>query len=118
MKHFYYSEVQPEDIASPAVGARRRWLVDASMGAPNFTVAEVEVKPGGSTLHHSHAYEHAMFVLEGTGEVVESTGTRPITPWEVIYIAPDELHQIRNNGGKMLRFLSIEPMLKGEKRGA
>ncbi len=118
MKHFYYSEVQPEDIASPAVGARRRWLVDASMGAPNFTVAEVEVKPGGSTLHHSHTYEHAMFVLEGTGELVESTGARPITPWEVIYIAPGDLHQIRNNGGKMLRFLSIEPMLKGEKRGA
>ncbi len=118
MKHFYHSEMPLEDIASPAVGARRRWLVDAAVGAPNFTVAEVEVKPGGSTLHHSHAYEHAMFVLEGMGEVVESTGTSPITPGEVLYIAPDELHQIRNTGGKMLRFLSIEPVLREEKKEA
>jgi quercetin dioxygenase-like cupin family protein len=116
MKHFYHAEIPLEDIAAPAVGARRRWLVDAGTGAPNFSVAEVEVKPGGSTLHHSHPYEHAMFILEGTGEVVESTGTSPLTPLEVLYIAPYELHQIRNAGGKMLRFLSIEPMLKEEKK--
>jgi len=115
MKHFYYTDPPLDDIPSPAVGAKRRWLVDAAMGAPNFTVAEVEVKPGGSTLHHSHAYEHAMFVLEGTGEVVESMGTSPITPWEVLYIAPNELHQIRNTGWKTLRFLSMEPIRKGEK---
>ena len=116
MKHFYHAEVPFEDIASPAVGARRRWLVNAGMGTPNFTLAEVEVKPGGSTLHHSHSYEHAIFVLEGTGEVIESTGTSPLSPWEILYVAPNELHQIRNTGGKMLRFLSIEPVLKEEKK--
>jgi quercetin dioxygenase-like cupin family protein len=116
MKHFYYAEVLLENIASPAVGTKRRWLVDAGTGAPNFTVAEVEVKPGGSTLHHSHSYEHAIFVLEGTGEVIESTGTTPLSPWEVLYIAPNELHQIKNTGGKMLRFISIEPALKEEKK--
>jgi len=116
MKHFYYAEIPLEDIVAPAVGARRRWLVDAGIGAPNFTVAEVEVKPGGSTLHHSHPYEHTIFILEGTGEVVESTGVSPLTPWEVLYIAPNELHQIRNTEGKMLRFLSVEPILKEEKK--
>jgi quercetin dioxygenase-like cupin family protein len=115
MKHFFHAEVPLEDIPSPAVGARRRWLVDAGTGAPNFTVVEVEVKPGGSTLNHSHSYEHAMFVLEGTGEVIESTGTSPLTPLEVLYIAPNEQHQIKNTGGKMFRFLSIEPVLKEEK---
>ena len=116
MKHFYHAEAPLEEISSSAVGARRRWLVDADMGTPNFTVAEVEVNPGGNTLHHSHPYEHAMFVLEGTGEVVESTGTSPLMPWEVVYIAPNEIHQIRNTGGKTLKFLSIEPMKKEEKK--
>ena len=115
MKHVYYTEIPLEDIPLPAIGAKRRWLVDAATGAPNFTVAEVEVKPGGSTLHHSHNYEHAMFVVEGTGEVVESTGTSPLMPMEVLYIAPNELHQIRNTGDKMLKFLSIEPVKKEEK---
>jgi len=112
MRHFYHTEITLEDIAAPAVGAKRRWLIDATMGAPNFTLAEVEVKPGGSTDHHSHPYEHAMLILEGTGEVVESTGTSPITPWEVLYITPNEYHQIKNTGEKILRFLLVEPVQK------
>jgi quercetin dioxygenase-like cupin family protein len=116
MRHFYHAEIPLEDIEAPAVGARRRWLVDVSVDSPNFTVAEVEVQPGGSTLYHTHPYEHAMFILEGTGEVVESTGTSPLMPWEVLYIASNELHQIRNTGGKMLKFLSVEPTQKEEKK--
>lgn len=112
MRHFYYAEIPLEDIATPAVGVKRRWLVDAGTGAPNFTVVEVEVEPGGSTLHHFHPYEHAIYILEGTGEVIESTGTSPITQYEVLYIAPNELHQIKNIGRKMLRFLSVEPVKK------
>ena len=116
MRRFYYTEVPLEDIAAPAVGAKRRWLLTKENGSPNFTVAFVEVAPGGSTLRHSHPYEHAMYFLEGVGELQESDGTSPISPWEFIYIASNELHQIRNTGQKSLKFLSVEPVINEEKK--
>jgi quercetin dioxygenase-like cupin family protein len=116
MKHFYYGDVPLEEIAPDARDTYRRWLVDAGTGAINFTVAEVEVKSGGNTLRHAHPFEHTMFILEGIGEVIESTGTSPIASWEVIYIEPNELHQIRNTGVKTLKFLSVEPVQKKEEK--
>jgi quercetin dioxygenase-like cupin family protein len=116
MRHFYYTEIPLENIDSPAVDAKRRWLVTKERGSPNFTMAIVEVAPGGSTLRHSHPYEHAMYFLDGVGELLESNGTSPLSPWEAVYIAPDEIHQIRNTGKTTLRFLSVEPVLKEEKK--
>jgi quercetin dioxygenase-like cupin family protein len=111
MKHFYYTDAPLVEIGAEAQGAKRRWLVDQESGAA-VSMMLVEVKPGGNTLRHSHTYEHTMFFLEGTGEVVEDTGVSPISPWEVIYIKPNELHQIRNTGAKTLKFIAVEPAQK------
>jgi len=116
MRHFYYTEIHPEDIRKPAVDAKRRWLVTKEKGSPNFTMAMVEVAPGGSTLRHSHHYEHAMYFIDGNGELLEANGTSPVSPFEVVYIEPNELHQIRNTGSRVLRFLSVEPIAKEEKK--
>jgi quercetin dioxygenase-like cupin family protein len=116
MRHFYYTEIRSEDIDKPAVGAKRRWLITKEGGSPNFTMAMVEVAPGGSTLRHSHPYEHAIYFVDGAGELFEGNGTSPVSPWEVVYIGPDEVHQIINNGRKTLRFISVEPVLKEEKK--
>jgi quercetin dioxygenase-like cupin family protein len=108
MRHFYYGDVPLVDIGAGAQGARRRWLVDQESGAA-VSMMFVEVKPGGNTLRHSHPYEHTMFFLEGTGEVVEENGVSPISPMEVIYIKSNELHQIRNTGDRPLKFIAVEP---------
>jgi len=113
MKHFYYSDVPLVGIAGAE--AQRRWLTDPSEGA-EVSMMFVEVKPGSATLRHRHPYEHAMFFLEGIGEVEDETGVRPVAPWEVLQIKADELHQIRNMGKTTLRFLAIEAAAKGEKR--
>ncbi len=115
MKHFFYTSVPQADVAPGAPGAKRRWLVDASSGAA-VSMMFVEVAPGGSTLRHSHPYEHTVFILEGGGELVEANGVSPLSPWEVVHIAPDELHQIKNNGNRPLRFIAVEPADKGEKK--
>ena len=111
MKHFFYTSVPLVDIGADAPGAQRRWLVDAASGA-EVAVMFVEVAPGGSTLRHAHPYEHTMFILEGVGELVDADGVRPISPWEVIHIGPEELHQLRNTGVKTLKFLAVEPAKK------
>jgi quercetin dioxygenase-like cupin family protein len=115
MDHFFYMSRPLGDIGPDAPGAKRRWLVNASSGA-EVSVMFVEVAPGGSTLRHAHPYEHTMFFLEGNGELVEVDGVRPINPYEVVHIAPDELHQIKNTGERILKFLAVELAKKEEKK--
>ncbi len=98
-------EVQMEG----AVGCTVRWLVDEGDGAPNFAMRQFEVAPGGHTPKHHHPYEHEVYVLSGRGEVLQGDTPHPIKPGDVIYVAPDEVHQFRNTGQEPLRFLCLVP---------
>jgi len=104
-----------EDIAAQPVemegasGCTVRWLVDEKDGAPNFAMRQFEVAPGGHTPRHSHPYEHEVYVLAGDGIVVEGATERKIAAGDVIYVAPSEVHQFRNDGGEPMRFLCMVP---------
>lgn len=98
-----------------AVGCTVRWLVGEEDGAPNFAMRQFEVAPGGHTPRHSHPYEHEVFVLDGTGEVFEGDTAHPLKAGDVVYVAPDEVHQFRNTGATPLRFLCLVPNSSGQK---
>lgn len=90
-------------------GCTVRWLVGEADGAPNFAMREFEVQPGGFTPRHSHPYEHEVFVLQGQGEVFEGDVAHAFRAGDVIYVAPDEVHQFRNTGSSPLKFLCLVP---------
>ncbi len=92
-----------------ASGCEVRWLVGQAEGAPNFAMREFQVAPGGYTPRHSHPYEHEVFVLEGAGEVYEGDAAHPLRAGDVVYVAPDEIHQFRNTSDVPLRFLCMVP---------
>lgn len=92
-----------------AVGCSVRWLVSESEGAPNFAMRQFEIAPGGHTPRHSHPYEHEVFVLEGSGVVLEGSTEHPLGPGSVIFVRPDEIHQFRNTGSTPLKFLCLVP---------
>jgi quercetin dioxygenase-like cupin family protein len=101
-----------EQNAVQMAGAERcqvRWLIGSNDGAPNFSMREYEVEPGGFTPRHSHAYEHEVYVLAGQGIVVENDERHPIRSGDVVFVAPDEVHQFRNTGAELLRFLCLIP---------
>jgi len=106
---------QDNEIEAKAVemdGARGctvRWLIGAPDGAPNFAMRQFEVAAGGHTPRHRHPYEHEVFVLEGTGIVVEGEVEHPLRAGDFVYVAPDEVHQFRNSGTGVLRFLCLVP---------
>ena len=72
MKVNHYERVtqNPVDMEG-AEGCSVRWLVGQEQGAPNFAMRQFEVAVGGHTPKHHHPYEHEVFVLEGSGEVLE-----------------------------------------------
>jgi len=96
-----------------AVGCRMRRLLGPEEGAERFIMRLIELEPGGHTPHHQHDYEHEVFVLEGVGQVVdEHRQAHPLQPGTVVFVPPHEVHQFRNTGLEMLRFLCLIPHRK------
>ncbi len=92
-----------------ALGCHMRALIGEPDGAPSFSMRQFDVAPGGHTPHHSHAYEHEVFVLEGQGVVLEGDREHAIGPGSVVYVPPGQEHQFRNTGAHGLRFLCLIP---------
>ncbi|MEX0792529.1 MAG: cupin domain-containing protein [Pirellulaceae bacterium] len=110
MKVQHFETPQAQSVEMPGVeGCQVRQLITQQDGAPGFAMRQFEVAPGGYTPHHSHPYEHEVFVIEGNGEVLEGDQPKPIRAGDVVYVAPDEVHQFRNSGTTPLKFLCLVP---------
>ena len=113
--HFQDVPQQPVDMEGTR-GCQVRWLVGEPEGAPTFAMRQFEVAPGGFTPHHSHPYEHEVYVLEGRGEVMDGGTPRPLWPGAVVYVAPNDVHQFRNTGDQPLKFLCLVPNSAGRSK--
>jgi len=92
-----------------ANGCSVRWLINDTDGVPNFAMRQFAVEPEGHTPKHSHPYEHEVYVLSGSGIVLEGDEEHPIAAGDFIYVRPDEIHQFRNTGTAPLTFLCMVP---------
>lgn len=108
VNHYEIVTQKPVELEG-SKGCSVRWLVGPEQGAPNFAMRQFEVAAGGHTPRHRHPYEHEVFVLEGTGEVLEGDVAHPLRSGDVIYVRPDEVHQFRNTGNVPLKFLCLVP---------
>ncbi len=110
MKVDHYEKAEQSAVDMPgASGCKVRQLIGAEQRAPNFAMRQFEVEAGGFTPRHSHPYEHEVFVLEGEGVVFEGDQEHRIGVGDVIYVAPDEVHQFQNRGETSLKFLCLIP---------
>ena len=110
MKVFDYKQVKAKEADEGASKLKVRWLITKDMGAPNFAMRLFEMEPSGNSPLHSHDWEHEVFILEGSGVVVGEDKERNFKAGDVIFVAPNEKHQFKNDGSKTLRFLCIIPI--------
>ena len=106
--HYEHTPQNPVEMAG-ADGCSVRKLIGSEDHAPNFSMRQFKVAPGGFTPRHHHPYEHEVFVLEGQGMVWEGDEQHPISAGDVIFVAPNEVHQFRNSGESPLKFLCLIP---------
>jgi quercetin dioxygenase-like cupin family protein len=92
-----------------AAGCQVRILVGDEQQAPNFVMRQFELDPGGHTPRHFHPYEHEIYMLQGDGVVVDGDTLRPLAPGDVVYVAPDDVHQFRNTGDTPMKMLCLIP---------
>ncbi len=84
-------------------------MVGRDDGAPHFSMRQFIVDPGGHSPHHSHDYEHEVYIVEGTGTVLLEGKENPIRQGDVVYVPADEVHQFKA-GEQGLRFLCLVPV--------
>lgn len=108
VKVVHYSDVRA-DAVPDVEGVTIRWVIGKEDGAPHFALRVFEVQPGQRTPHHSHWWEHEVFILDGTGLVATDEGDFPLTPGTAVLVPGGVLHQFRNTGEGLLRFICLVP---------
>jgi quercetin dioxygenase-like cupin family protein len=101
-----FRDVEAQDVYD---GVTMRVVIGPDDGAPYFNMRVFEVPPGGTTPHHSHWWEHEVFVLSGQGFVKTEQGDQPIRHGSTVFVPGDEMHQFANTGQDALRFICLIP---------
>src|SRR5262245_42890127 len=91
-------------------GVTMRMMVGRADGAPNFAMRHFTVEPGGHTPHHSHNYEHEIFIVEGRGRIEQDGELCDIKAGDVVFVEPNKVHQFSNTGHTPMKFLCLVPV--------
>jgi len=103
-------EVPAKDVEMQgAEMVKMRLLLSEEDGALNFRMRFFEVEQGGCSPYHSHNYEHEVLVLDGDGELRGKDQVHPLKVGDVVYVSPNEEHQLRNVGDDKFRFICLIP---------
>ena len=109
MKKFPYTEIKAQTIEKQSKNLKVRWLITKESGAENFAMRFFEMAVEGHTPHHSHDWEHEVFILEGKGLVVGGKEKKSFKAGEVIFVPANERHQFKNHSKKPVKFLCMIP---------
>lgn len=104
------STVFPADSARARNGpANQRSLVDTlTANLSKLEMHETTLAPGQSPHPpHRHAHEELMVVRTGVVEVLQGTKTRLAHAGDVIFMASNELHGLKNTGNANATYLVI-----------
>jgi quercetin dioxygenase-like cupin family protein len=80
-------------------GVRKAVLAGESGEHTAFHVRYFEIAPGGNSSLERHEHEHVVVVLRGRGEVQLGSAVHALAFGDAVYVAPNEVHQLRNRSG-------------------
>ena len=86
-------------------------------GAPNFVMRVFEIQPGSATPHHSHPWEHEVFVVSGKGALKSGDAENLLAEGDTALVMPDELHSFANTSEDILRIICVVPLVDGKMPG-
>ncbi len=99
-----------ESESMPMVeGVTMKMVIGPDQGAPFFNLRIFEIDPGARTPHHSHWWEHEIFILEGQTALQTEAGEVLLGKGDAAFIPGDEMHQFINIGQETLRFICLIP---------
>ena len=91
-------------------GVRWKFLIDSDFdGSSSLSLGFVEIAPGGDLTLHYHSPAEIYVVTNGTGILNKSGELETIKKGDVVYIAGNAEHSLKNDGKEMLEFYWIFP---------
>ncbi len=90
-------------------GATETWLIGKAEQAGNFAIRYYELEPGGYSREEQHEHDHGIVFMRGSGEVHLGDEIVPVSEGDVVYISPNDRHQIINTGEGILGWLCVIP---------
>lgn len=75
--------------------------------ALNFQTRYFEVESGGYTSFEYHRHPHSVVIIRGSGTVILGDSLHDLSLHDVVFIAPDTLHQFHADKGDPLGFICI-----------
>jgi quercetin dioxygenase-like cupin family protein len=110
MKIMPYSNARANHFDGGQVkGVTGRVLLGREDGAEKFCMRLFEIAPGGYTPKHSHDWEHEIFVHSGEGTVFNGGEWVPVSTGTVLFIPPNEEHQLKNVAESPFVFVCLIP---------
>jgi quercetin dioxygenase-like cupin family protein len=93
-----------------AKGVRMQVMLGRQDNAPSFAMRHFVVEAGGHTPHHSHPYEHEVYIVEGALEATCSGETATVQAGDTLFVPSEAVHQFQNTSDEPARFLCIVPV--------
>ena len=105
-------DVQPADLSKEhdLKGVELRPLITEKEGARHFAMRLFRLEPGGYTPFHVHGWEHEVFVVEGTGQLIGEQGSQSLEVGTAVYVPAEEKHRFQA-GDTGLVFLCCIPIV-------
>jgi len=90
-------------------GATKHILIGDNENAPHYIMRYFRLDPHGHSKLERHPQEHEVIVLNGMGRVQIGEEFHDLSPMDVVYIQPNELHQFSNTGKEPFGFICVIP---------
>jgi len=84
-------------------------LISPLEGWEGYVMRVVEVEEAGYTPKHSHPWPHINYMIEGKGELMINHQIHAVTAGSYAFVPPNALHQFRNVGKGIFKFICIVP---------
>ncbi len=88
----HYCDVAPTTYDGGRSGVTMREMITAADGAPTFAMRIFDLAAGATTPYHHHAWEHEVFIVNGSGCVRSEHGDRPFAAGDTVFIGSNEPH--------------------------
>lgn len=73
----------------------------------NFQTRYFEIKPGGYSSLELHRHPHSVVIIRGSGTLVLENELHKLNLHDVVYIAPETIHQFHADQGEPLGFICV-----------
>lgn len=103
--HIKMADYKPTDESWK--GVSRRVFVGETGESPLFHFRYFEIEKGGYTTLEKHQHEHVVFCVRGEGLAQVGCETMEMSFGDVLYVAPSDPHQLRNEKEEPFGFLCV-----------